>query len=85
MENKGIWDDTKEKDERSKLRKEILAAFARAEKEKKPALKYGFEGVYAELTEEQRYQLQNLREVVERYPAEYDLDDYDGGKDGLKV
>ncbi len=85
MERKGIWDDTKEKDERSKIRRDVLAAFARAEKEKKPALKNMLEGVYEELTEEQRAQLLSLKEVVERYPAEYDLSDYEGGIDGLKV
>lgn len=84
MERKGIWDDDKEKDTRSKLRKEILAAFARAEKEKKPSLRYTWEGVYEELTEEQRAQMERMREVVERYPGEYDLDEFEGGKEGLR-
>ncbi|KAF2098323.1 dehydrogenase E1 component [Rhizodiscina lignyota] len=85
MEHKGIWDDAKEKDERSKIRKAVLGAFAKAEKEKRPSLKYAFDGVYEELTEEQKAQMQHLWEMVERYPAEYDLDDFEGGKTGLKV
>jgi 2-oxoisovalerate dehydrogenase E1 component alpha subunit len=85
MERKGIWDDAKEKEERSKIRKDVLAAFARAEKEKKPALKYMVEGVYEELTEEQTKQMEKLKEIVNQYPDEYDLSDYDQGKDGLKV
>lgn len=84
MERKGIWDETKEKETRSELRKEILKAFAKAEKEKKPSLKYAFDGVYEHLTEEQSSQIKELRDILERYPAEYDLDEFDGGIEGLK-
>lgn len=85
MERKGIWDDAKEKDARSSIRKAVLAAFAKAEKEKRPSLRHAFDGVYEELTEEQRSQMQQLREIVDRYPAEYDLDEFEGGKEGLKL
>lgn len=84
MERKGIWDEGKEKETRSALRKEILAAFARAEKEKRPSLKWAFEGVYKELTEEQKSQMEEMSGVIRRYPDEYDLDDFEGGLDGLK-
>lgn len=85
MERQGIWDEEKEKDTRSALRKEILAAFSRAEKEKRPSLRWAFEGVYKELTEEQKSQMAELRGVVERHPNEYDLNEFEGGIDGLKI
>ena len=84
MEGKGIWDEEKEKTLRSDLRKEVLDAYRKAEKEKKPSLRGVFEDVYKELTEEQIAQLKTLRDVMERYPGEYDLSSVDGGIDGLK-
>jgi len=84
MENKGLWDEEKEKELRSSLRKEVLEAYRKAEKEKKPSLRGVFEDVYKEMTEEQIEQLKTLRDVIERYPGEYDLSSIDGGLEGLK-
>lgn len=85
METRGWWNEDQEKDARSSIRKEVLAAFNRAEKEKRPPIRKMFEDVYEELTDEQRGQMEALRDVVERYPDEYDLDEFEGGKDGLKL
>ncbi|MCJ1356633.1 MAG: hypothetical protein MMC33_006628 [Icmadophila ericetorum] len=84
MENQGIWDASKEKELRSSVRKEVLKAFAKAETEKKPALKEMFTDVYEELSEEARGQMGELRAVLERYPEEYEVQEYEGGVGSLK-
>ena len=83
MESKQIWDEEKEKEARSSIRKEVLKAFAEAEKEKKPPLKEMFNDVYEELTEEQKAQMEELREIVDRYPEEYDVEAFEAGRKGL--
>ncbi|KAL8905083.1 MAG: hypothetical protein Q9207_002857 [Kuettlingeria erythrocarpa] len=83
MERKGLWDDDKERDARSRIRKEVLKAFAEAEKEKKPPLRSMFEDVYEEMTEDGKGQMEGLRELLERYPEEYDVSEFAGGKDSL--
>lgn len=83
MEGKNLWDEEKEKTLRSDLRKEVLEAYRRAEKEKKPNLRGVFEDVYKEMTEEQVEQMRTLKDVMERYPGEYDLSSMDGGMEGL--
>ncbi|KAL8789726.1 MAG: hypothetical protein Q9213_000976 [Squamulea squamosa] len=86
MERKGngLWDEEKEQDARSRIRKEVLKAFGEAEKELKGPLRGMFEDVYEEVTEEGRGQIRELREVLEKYPDEYDLGEFEGGVDSLK-
>lgn len=84
MENRSIWNEDKEKELRSSARKEVLEAYRKAEKDKRPALSGVLEDVYAELTEEQVDQMEALRSVIERYPDEYDLSEYEGGIESLK-
>ncbi|KAL8669847.1 MAG: hypothetical protein Q9168_005587, partial [Polycauliona sp. 1 TL-2023] len=84
MERKKLWDEDEEREARSRIRREVLAAFAEAEREKRGPLKGMFEDVYEEVTEEGRGQIKELREVLERYPDEYDLGEFEGGKDSLK-
>ena len=83
MERKGIWNEEKEQDARSSIRKDVLRAVAEAEKEKKPALKEMFTDVYEELTQEQKEQMEQLRRILDRYPEEYDVEQFQGGRDGL--
>jgi 2-oxoisovalerate dehydrogenase E1 component alpha subunit len=83
LEKKGIWDDEKENEARTRIRREVLKAFAEAEKEKKPPLRAMFEDVYEEITPETRRQMDELRGVIERYPDEYDVGEFEGGKDSL--
>ncbi|PHH82530.1 hypothetical protein CDD82_5711 [Ophiocordyceps australis] len=85
MEAKGCWDETRDKEARDKLRRDILRGFAEAEKEKKPPLRAMFEDVYEELTDDLRGQMEQLRKVLDKYPDEYDVADYEGGKDSLKT
>lgn len=84
MENKGIWDEEKEKQLRSDQRKAVLDSYRKAEKEKAPPLAGVLDDVYAELTEEQQEQLRALKDRIERYPDEYDVNLYDGGFEALK-
>lgn len=84
MEARGIWDETKEKDARETIRRDVLKAFSEAEKEKKPPLRTMFEDVYEELTPDLKAQMKQLGELLDKYPEEYDLSDFDGGRSGLK-
>ncbi|KAK3316055.1 thiamine diphosphate-binding protein [Apodospora peruviana] len=84
MEAKGCWDENKEKEARDSIRGEILKAFSEAEKEKKPPIRTMFEDIYEDLTPDLRQQMKQLREHLERYPEEYDLGDFEGGKDSLQ-
>ena len=83
LEINDLWDEDKEKDTRSSIRREVLKAFAAAEKEKKAPLRNMFTDVYEELTEESQAQMAELRGILERYPNEYDIDDFEGGQKGL--
>lgn len=85
MESNGLWDEEKEKALRSEARKSVLDAYRKAEREKHPPLSAMMTDVYEEMTEEQVEQMRKMREVVERYPNEYDVTGYEGGLDGLKV
>ncbi|KAJ4423853.1 hypothetical protein N0V82_001437 [Gnomoniopsis sp. IMI 355080] len=84
MEAKGIWDEAREKEAREGMRREVLKAFAEAEKEKKPPIRAMFEDVYEEMTPDIRRQMEELREHVAKYPDEYDATEFEGGMDSLK-
>lgn len=84
LENKGLWNDEKEAEARSRIRKDVLKAFGEAEKELKPPLRAMFEDVYEEMTPEIRDQMKELRDVLDRYPAEYDVGEFEGGKESLE-
>ena len=78
-----LWNSDKEHSLRSTIRKDVLSAFSRAEKEKKPALREMFADVYEELSEEAKAQKEELRGILARYPEEYELGEYEEGKGGL--
>ena len=80
-----LWSSAQDQDLRSSIRKEVLAAFSRAEAEEKPALREMFTDVYEELSEEAKAQREELKSVLERYPEEYDeyLRGHEGGLGGL--
>lgn len=83
MENKGIWDEEKEKELQASAKKAVLAAFNRAEREKQPPIREMLTDVYEEMTEEQLEQLDELKDILQRYPKEYDIENFDGGLKGL--
>jgi 2-oxoisovalerate dehydrogenase E1 component alpha subunit len=79
MERKGLWNEDKEKEERTKIRKEVLQEFAAAEKLSKPPLRAMFEDVYEEITPEARSQMSELKRIIETYPKEYDVSIHEDG------
>jgi 2-oxoisovalerate dehydrogenase E1 component alpha subunit len=83
IESKGLWSAEQEREEQERVKAEVLAAFNRAEREKRPPLRAMFEDVYERVTEEQEEQISKLRDVLERYPGEYDVENYERGRDGL--
>lgn len=83
MEREGMWDEDREREARSSIRKEVLKAFADAEKEKKAPLRDLFEGVYEELSEESKSQMKELGRLLDQYPQEYDVSEFEGGREGL--
>lgn len=83
MEFQGIWDAEKEQNARIEIRKEVLKAFAEAEKEKKPPLKAMFTDVYEDLTEESKSQMKELGRLLDEYPDEYDVSEFEDGREGL--
>ena len=83
MQHQGIWDDEKEKDARSQIRRDVLKAFAEAEKEKRAPLRSIFTDVYEELSEESKGQMKELGRLLDEYPEEYDITGFEGGREGL--
>lgn len=83
MQHQGMWDEEKEKEARSQIRKDVLKAFAEAEKEKKGPLRDMFTDVYEDLTEESRGHMKELGRLLDDYPEEYDVNEFEGGRKGL--
>lgn len=84
-DGRGIWNEEKEQTLRKETRKKVLTAYRKAEKEKKPPLGSLMRDVYKEPTEELLEQAATLKSVMERYPNEYDVAEFVGGMDGLKI
>ena len=79
MERKGLWNEEMEKEERTKIRKQVLQEFNAAEKTKRPPLSAMFEDVYEEITPEARSQMAELKRMIEKYPKEYDVNEFENG------
>ena len=85
MENNGLWNDQMEQEARTRIRREVLKEFSAGEKEKRSPIVNLWTDMYDELTDEAKGQIQELREVIEKYPGEYDLSEFEGGIDSLKT
>lgn len=83
MELRGLWDDERERAARSSIRAEVLTAFRDAEVVKRPPLREMFTDVYEEMTEDCKRDRSEMKRLLETYPLEYDVDEFEGGKDGL--
>lgn len=83
LERTGLWDEARDADLRATLRRDLLHAFAAADKARKPPLRCMFDDVYAELTPALRAQRAELRDLLERYPNEYEVGEFEGGVEGL--
>lgn len=77
LEAKEWWSSDEELAFRTQVRKDILKAFSKAEREKKPPIGDIFSDVFAEPTPELKEQSEQLKEILEKYPDEYDLGEYD--------
>jgi 2-oxoisovalerate dehydrogenase E1 component alpha subunit len=84
MEARDMWDENKEKEARERLRSELMRAFQEAEREKKPPIRALFTDVYEELPPDLKAQMAELKGLVERYPEEYDVSQFEGGLETLK-
>ena len=84
LEQEGLWNETQEKEFRTRVRKDILREIKVAEHEKKPPLSSVWDDVYAEYSKEQESQKEELRRLMQKYPAEFDAQDYEGGLDALR-
>lgn len=76
LENKGLWSDELEKSSRKSTMKDIMAAFGKAEKAKKPPIEEMFIDVYDEKPERLSQQYDDLLEHIKKYPNEYPTSDY---------
>ncbi|PGH31778.1 2-oxoisovalerate dehydrogenase E1 component, alpha subunit [[Emmonsia] crescens] len=83
MESQGIWNEDLERDTRDELRKAVLQEFSAAEKEKKPPLREMFNDVFEKLPQSTVEQKEELKRIIETYPAEYDLREFEDGVKGL--
>lgn len=83
LEGRRLWDEGREHAARARIRADVLAAFHRAETQKKPPLRHMFTDVYAQLTPDARDQMATLRRLIDTYPDEYDIEGFEGGKEGL--
>ena len=54
-----------------------------AEKEQKPPLTSIWDDVYAEYSEEQQSQREELKRLMLKFPEEYDTYNYEGGVEAL--
>ena len=61
-----------------------MRAFAKAEKEMKPAVGTMFDGIYEELTPDLKEQKAELKRFLTEYPNEYKADEFEGGLKGFK-
>lgn len=84
MEKKGLWDEEREKQARGEIRLTVLKELDAAQKELKPPLRAMFEDVYEELTPEAKAHMKELREMIDKYPDEYDVSGFEGGSESLK-
>ncbi|KAK2744331.1 hypothetical protein FQN55_006845 [Onygenales sp. PD_40] len=83
MEKRGIWNEDLERDTRDELRKAVLREFSAAEKEKKPPLREMFNDVFEQMPESMKAQRAELKRMLETYPDEYDVREFEDGVKGL--
>lgn len=84
MELRDLWNEEKERSTRIQIRRDVLKAFADAERLKKAPLRTMFEDVYEELTDESKDHMSKLGRLLDEYPAEYDLSEFEEGRAGLR-
>jgi 2-oxoisovalerate dehydrogenase E1 component alpha subunit len=76
LEKLSLWNEQQEKELVTQVRKDVLSALGRAEKEKKPAWNELFTDVYDELTPNLVEQKQELIQHIQRHNEHYQLDEF---------
>ena len=71
METKGLWDEEQENATKKSAMKDIMDAFGRAEKAKKPPISVMFNDVYDESPKRLRKQQEDLMDHLQKYRNEY--------------
>jgi 2-oxoisovalerate dehydrogenase E1 component alpha subunit len=76
LETKGLWSEEKEKEYQDAVRKEVLTAFSKAEKRKKPSLEHMFTDVYDDIPPHLKEQQEELLEHLKKYPNDYPTENH---------
>lgn len=83
MELNKHWDEEKEQQFRTQARKDILTAFSKAEKVKKPEILNAFADCWEDIPPHLKEQQKELGEILDTYPEHFDLSAFENGRDGL--
>ncbi|CAN8031806.1 unnamed protein product [Ixodes persulcatus] len=73
---RNLWDDDKEADWKNETKKQLMQAFARAEKLKKPPISYMFTDVYDEMPPALKEQWDGLRQHLQQYKEHYPINSF---------
>ncbi|KAJ2171760.1 hypothetical protein GGH16_002682 [Coemansia sp. RSA 560] len=76
LENKGWWARGEDAEVSKTAKAEVLAAFAAAEKLKKPAIHHLFEDVYDEIPQSLMKEKAEIEELVKKYPDYYQVNEF---------
>jgi 2-oxoisovalerate dehydrogenase E1 component alpha subunit len=74
LEHKHLWNEDLEKEFQEKIRKEVLKAFSKAEKLKKPNIDELFTDVYDVIPSHLQEQQKELKRILRDYPEHFNLD-----------
>jgi len=74
---KGLWSDQQEKEWKDSSRKQVMEAFARAEKKQKPKWEEMFLDVYDDVPPHLKAQMEKMGEHLKTYGDKYPLKNYE--------
>ena len=77
LKNKGYWSMEQEKEWKDASRKQVMEAFARAEKRPKPKWQEMFYDVYDDLPPHLQKQMTYMEDHLKTYGAEYPMQNYE--------
>lgn len=75
LEERGLWDQDKEKSLLDTTRRQIIDAVKVAEAKKKPSIEELFTDVYADVPHHLQKQRAQLQQHLAKYPDVYNIDD----------
>ncbi len=76
MENQKWWTPEQDAAAKKEARTNVLKAFTKAEKEKKPSLDEVFSDVYDTLPKHLQEQQEEMRRIIKKYSEHYPLSAY---------